>query len=66
MYQVDCRRTDRTLPIFAIPPEAVSKGNAEKEAGGPGYSWDGAQEEEEGGSARLNREFIWELAKSKS
>lgn len=56
-FQVDCRRTDRTQPIFAIPPEAAKKGDGEKEAGGPGYSWDGAEEEEEGGSARLNREL---------
>ena len=55
--QVDCRRTDRTLAIFAIPPEAVKQG-AEKDVGGAGHDWDGYNEEEEGSSTRLNREFL--------
>ncbi len=56
MLQVDCRRTDRNQPIYAVPSEAVRKGDEEKEAGGAGYEWDGKGEEEEGGAAKLNRE----------
>lgn len=52
---VDARRTDRTLPIFAVPEAVKNSGNEEKEAGGVGGGWDGAGEEEEGGMAPLNR-----------
>jgi hypothetical protein len=51
---VDCRRTDRTQPLYTIPPETV-RGQEEKEAGGAGAGWDGIGEEEEGGMAGLNR-----------
>ncbi|KAK8850697.1 hypothetical protein IAR55_004617 [Kwoniella newhampshirensis] len=51
---VDCRRTDRNQPIYAVPTEAIKKGDAEKEGGGAGGSWNGKGEEEEGGMAGLN------------
>lgn len=54
--QVDCRRTDRTQSIFAVPPDVVQKGEEEKEAGGAGTGWDGVGEAEEGGMAGLNSE----------
>lgn len=56
--QVDCRRTDRNQPMFAVPEESVVAGNEEKEAGGAGagdYGYEG-EKEEEGGQAGLNRE----------
>ena len=56
--QVDCRRTDRTQPLFMVPTEAVQKGDEEKEAGGAGGDWEKKTEDiEEGGMARLNREY---------
>ncbi|WVR08757.1 hypothetical protein IAU60_005815 [Kwoniella sp. DSM 27419] len=53
---VDCRRTDRNQPLFAVPTEAARKGEHEKEGGGAGAEmrWDGRGEEEEGGMAALN------------
>jgi hypothetical protein len=55
--QVDCRRTDRNQPMYAVPEESVAAGNEEKEAGGAGsgdYGYEG-EKEEEGGQAGLNR-----------
>ncbi len=60
---MDCRRTDRNQPIFAVPSDIVKQGNEEKEAGGAGsgsnaagIDWEGKMEkEEEGGMAGLNR-----------
>jgi hypothetical protein len=54
-FQVDCRRTDRNQAIFAVPEEAVNKGEEEKEAGGAGGPWDTSRTEENG-MAGLNRE----------
>ncbi|OCF79010.1 rab GTPase activator [Kwoniella mangroviensis CBS 8886] len=58
---VDCRRTDRNQPIYAVPAEAAHKGDHEKEGGGANTSLrrgslgdDGQGEEEEGGAAALN------------
>ncbi|WWD20868.1 hypothetical protein CI109_105345 [Kwoniella shandongensis] len=51
---VDCRRTDRNQAIYAVPTEVSKKGDAEKEGGGAGGTWDGKGEEEEGGMAGLN------------
>ncbi|WWC65030.1 uncharacterized protein I303_107644 [Kwoniella dejecticola CBS 10117] len=58
---VDCRRTDRNQPIYAVPSSAAHKGDHEKEGGGANTSLrrgslgdDGQGEEEEGGAAALN------------
>ena len=52
--QVDCRRTDRDQPMFAVPSSL--RGEEEKEGGGAG---DGqvteAREAEEGSQTALNR-----------
>jgi hypothetical protein len=55
--QVDCRRTDRTQSIYAVPANVIKKGEEEKEAGGAGSGWDGVGEEEEGGMAGLNSKW---------
>lgn len=76
---VDCRRTDRNIPIYAVPAGVCAKGDEEKEGGGvPGRSPSGASgdwgdvfglgkgtgaEEEEGSSASLNREW-WQSSRS--
>jgi hypothetical protein len=54
---VDCRRTDRNQPIYAVPPAAKDAGNEEKEGGGvpAGQEFGVGREEEEGSSAALNR-----------
>lgn len=53
--QVDCRRTDRTQPIYAFTPENVQRGDEEKEGGGAGAGqWGLKDTEEEGGHAHLN------------
>ncbi|WWC92508.1 uncharacterized protein L201_007467 [Kwoniella dendrophila CBS 6074] len=58
---VDCRRTDRNQPIYAVPSEAAHTGNHEKEGGGANTSLrrgslgsEDQREEEEGGAAALN------------
>lgn len=59
MRQVDCRRTDRNQPIYAVTPEHVQSGDEEKEGGGAGAGqWGVADTEEEGGHARLNGETV--------
>ncbi|BEI80939.1 hypothetical protein CcaverHIS002_0200990 [Cutaneotrichosporon cavernicola] len=52
---VDCRRTDRTQPLYAVMPDIVADGNEEKEGGGAGADiWSRDDKEEEGGYAPLN------------
>ncbi|GMK56206.1 hypothetical protein CspeluHIS016_0300460 [Cutaneotrichosporon spelunceum] len=52
---VDCRRTDRNQPLYAVMPEVVAAGDEEKEGGGAGEDiWSGHDKEEEGGHAPLN------------
>ncbi|ORX40833.1 rab-GTPase-TBC domain-containing protein [Kockovaella imperatae] len=50
---VDCRRTDRTQPIFAIPAEAMAKGQSEIEEVGPSSAFDDTIESD-GRQALLN------------
>lgn len=53
---VDCRRTDRNQPIYAVPAAAKDAGDEEKEGGGvpSGMEFGVGHEEEEGSSAALN------------
>ena len=46
------------MPIFALPAEAARKGGEEENLADEKSSWDGTDEAEEGGSARLNRERL--------
>jgi len=50
--QVDCRRTDRNQPLFAVPEEFA--GDEEKEGGGAGTSNGGLGESEPGSQTALN------------
>lgn len=53
--QVDCRRTDRDQPMFAVPSNL--RGEEEKEGGGAGEKpSDETKEAEEGSQTALNRE----------
>jgi hypothetical protein len=55
--QVDCRRTDRNQPMFAIPD--ALKGEEEKEGGGAARSSGSIPlHVEEGSQTALNREFL--------
>jgi len=59
---VDCRRTDRDQPMFAVP--ANLRGEEEKEGGGAGKGAQGIsadmRESEEGNQTALNRESAGE------
>lgn len=56
--QVDCRRTDRNQPIYAVPTSTASKHqvsvNKVSERKSEKSEWE--DDEEEGGMASLNRE----------
>ena len=61
--QVDCRRTDRTQPIFALPSRTAQEGPSEDEIDVPGLEG-GDEKEDEGGMAKLNRESAMRLMRS--
>lgn len=57
--QVDCRRTDRNQPIYAVPTTTTASKHQESmnkvsERKGEKSEWE--DDEEEGGMASLNRE----------
>lgn len=55
--QVDCRRTDRNQPIYAVPTTpTVPRALGEEENGRKSEKGEWEDDEEEGGMASLNRE----------
>ncbi|ODN77782.1 hypothetical protein, variant [Cryptococcus amylolentus CBS 6039] len=57
---VDCRRTDRNQPIYAVPSDLAKANAHEKEGSTQVHEYgDGNDEDEEGGMAPLNRAYPW-------